>query len=641
MNIKPESNAAIPPAPAASSEEEPEEDRPSPPPVEDASHSFVALLFRTVPALDSLRSYSAHAFGSDLLAGLTVATVAVPQSMAYATIAGLPPQYGLYTAIVMTAIGALFDSSKQLINGPTNAISIAILSALAPFLAAGDVDRAVSLVFLLTFLVGGMQLLITLLRLGDLSRYISHSVVVGFTVGAAVLLVMDQLKNLLGTDAIGTAHEHFLKRFWLTLTQGGSINVWTVGVGLGTVLWVLGVRWLKARLGRRTVELLVPELLLAVILMAFLAWWFDLERKGVAVVGHVPNSLPSFGWPAFAWSDIRDLSGSAMAIAILGLLEAITMAKAIAAQTGQKLDINQQCLSEGMANVGGSFFQCMPGSGSLTRSAINQQAGAVSQWSGVISAIAVAVTVLLAARFAYHIPRAALAGILMLSAWNLVDRKQLFYHLRATRFDACIVVATALSAVVISVEFCILIGVFLSFVLFVPKAARIHMTQLTLTPERVLRERVASDPPCDRILIYNLEGDLFFGAAPQLDRHFSAIERAIGATHRVVVLRMKRVRNPDAVCLEMLERFICRMRVRKIELLLCGIRPDLAEALRRVGLEAGLGLKNIFQEKENVIWSSTLDAVRYAYDLLENDLCTTCPRREENASNKETWYYMI
>jgi SulP family sulfate permease len=228
----------------------------------------------------------------------------------------------------------------------------------------------------------------------------------------------------------------------------------------------------------------------------------------------------------------------------------------------------------------------------------------------------------------------------MVTAARMVDRKQLLYHLRATRFDAGIVVATALSAVFVSVEFCILIGVFLSFVLYVPRAARVRLTELTLTPERVIRERVPSDSPCGRMLLYDLEGELFFGSAPVLEAHLSTITRRVGDGIKVVVLRMKRVRNPDAVCLGLLDEFAQRMEARKITLLLCGVRRDLARTLRSTGLEQRLGAHSIFREMPNV-WSSTLDAVRYAYKVLGDDLCATCPRRHERTRGQETWYYMI
>src|SRR5207244_1745145 len=193
--------------------------------------------------------------------------------------------------------------------------------------------------------------------------------------------------------------------------------------------------------------------------------------------------------PDLKWEQIRLMAGSAFAIAVLGLLEAVAMAKAIASRTGQKLDINQQCLSEGAANLAGSFFQCMPGSGSLTRSTVNQQAGAVSQWSGVFSAAVGAGTLLLCAPLASHIPIASLAGLLVLAACRLVAYPQLLFHLRAPRYDAGIVIATALAAILVSVEFCILIGVFFSFVLYIPRAAKYRLTELALDGDKRVRER--------------------------------------------------------------------------------------------------------------------------------------------------------
>jgi SulP family sulfate permease len=586
---------------------------------------------RVVPALDSLREYSWPVFRADLVAGLTVAAVAVPQAMAYAVIIGLPPHYGLYTAIVMTAVGALFDSSKQLINGPTNAISIAILSVLVATPEAERLPPAI----LLALLVGAVQLGITLLRLGDLSRYISHAVIVGFTAGAAVLLVLDQSKNLLGMRPPQDASHYFILRFWQTLTES-SVHLPTLAIGATTIVLVLVLRQVNKRLGRQV----VPEFLLVVIAMGAVVAVFDLDKQDVRIIGNIPQQLPSFAVPDISLGQVQSLGTSALAIALLGLLEAIAMAKAIAAQTRQKLDINQQCLSEGLANAAGSFFQCFPGSGSLTRSAINQQAGGQTQWSGVFCATAVALTVLLFADLARFIPLASLAGILMVSAFRMIDQKQLLFHLRTTRFDRGIVLATAFAAVFISVEFCILIGVVLSFLLYVPRAAKLHVSELTLTPERVLRERVPADPYCGRMRIYDLEGELFFGSAPDLEKHFAQIEGHLGDGVRIVVLRVKRARNPDAVCLAVFDGFLTRLAARHVTLLFCGVRPEIVKGLRRAGLSQRLGPKQLFPETGGVE-SSTLDAVRHAYALLSGDVCRTCPRREEMTAPKEAWYYMI
>jgi SulP family sulfate permease len=593
-------------------------------------------LCRHVPALDALRAYSWQSLGGDLMAGLTVATVAVPQAMAYATLAGLPPQYGLYTAIVMTAVGALLDSSRQLINGPTNALAIALLSALTVVPA----DERLSAAFLLAFLVGVVQLGIALLRLGDLTRYVSQSVIVGFTVGAGTLLVLDQTKNLFGWRAMGEGDDHFLKRFWLSLTMGGGIHWPTFLIGAGTIAIVLAVRQLNHWLRRRGARFPLPQHLVAVIIMALLVWVFRLDEEGVKIVGFVPSGLPSFQLPELKWDHVHLLAGSAFALAMLGLLEAVAMAKSIASVTGQKLDINQQCLSEGAANLAGSFFQCFPGSGSLTRSAVNQQAGAVSQWSGVFAAVAVAATVLLLVPLARYIPRASLAGLLMLAAFRMVDGKQLLFHLRATRFDAGVVLLTALAAVFISVEFCIVIGVFLSFVLYVPRAGQVRMNQLTQTPGQRFREQLPGDAPCSRLLVYDVEGELFFGSEPELEKHLAAVREAAKGDVRVVILILKRARNPDAVCLKLLEALHRDLRQRDVTLLLCGVQPDLMAALAATGLEERIGLRCIFRDQPGQ-GSSSREAVQFAYTLLNGRVCATCPRRQERVGPDEPFDYVI
>lgn len=564
------------------------------------------FLFRIVPAFDSLRRYTWMDARGDTVAGLTVAAVAVPQAMAYAMVAGVPPEYGLYTAIVMTAVGAVFDSSRQLINGPTNAISIAVLSACAAYSG----DAKIAAVITLAFMIGVIQLGITAMRLGDLSRYISHSVIVGFTLGAGGLLVLDQIKNLVGLKSMGDVHDHFVVRFWHTMTAGGPIHPETAAIGLGTIALVLTMRWLKRRLGWT----LLPELLLSMIAMSAVVAWLGLDARGVKVVGEIPAKLPSFSPPPLDTEVMRDLSSSALAIALLGLLEAVAMAKAIAAHTKQKLDLNQQCLSEAVANTAGSFFQCMPGSGSLTRSSINQQAGGSTQWSGVISAIAVAATMLVFAPYARFIPRAALAGILVVSAVKMVDWHALAYSIRATRFDTAIVAVTAFAAIGISIEFCVLIGVMMSFMLAVRRVGRMLFTEFVVE-DGIVHERQPGEAVDERMLIFGFEGEFFFGAAADLERHFEAIESRVTPRTQVVILRVKRVRSPDAVCLHLLEQFVIRMQERGVVVLLGGVRRDLHGALERTGVAERVGLGNLFIEQKTRN-SSTMMAIGRAYEIM-------------------------
>lgn len=583
--------------------------------------------WRVVPAFGSLRGYRARDAKADFVAGLTVAAVALPQAMAYALVVGLPVEYGLYTAIVMTAIGAIFDSSRQLINGPTNAVSIALLTVITVV----DPDQKVQAAISLAFLVGMVQLGITLFRMGDLARYISHSVIIGFTVGAGSLLVLDQLKNLLGMRAVGDPHAHFVVRFVRSLAEGGGVQGETAAIGLGTVALLLAMRWIKHKIGWR----LFPELLVVVLLMSALVGMFDLEQRGVRVVGAIPAKLPSFAPPVVDFDIARQYATGALAIAVLGLLEAIAMAKAIAAQTRQKLDVNQQCLSEAVANIGGSFFHCFPGSGSLTRSAINQHAGASTQWSGVWSAAAVALIVLLFAPYAQFIPRAALAGILMVTAFRMVDWHALVYHWRATRFDAAIIAATAISAVAISVEFCVLIGVLMSFMLTVPRAGRMLLTEFVITDDGEVHERLPGDEPCDRILIFGFEGELFFGAASELETHFQEIRRRVTDQTEFVLLRVKRTRNPDAVGMTIIEQNIAALEARGVKVLLCGVRAEFQQKLERTKMDERLR-GQVFLEQP-VRQTSTLHAIQFAYQHLSNP-CDRCPRRDESKRNQPMYY---
>jgi SulP family sulfate permease len=581
----------------------------------------------------------------DLIAALTVAAVAVPQDMAYAQIAGIPPQYGLYTGFVVTALAALFGSSAQLISGPTNAISLVVFSALATLNFGPDQSypgsEMVKAVWLLGFLVGTIQVFIALFRLGDLTRYVSESVLLGFMAGAGVLIILGQIPNLLGIKPLGDGHLTVLQRLWLTLREGSGIDRPSALLGLGTLALLVPMRMLKQRL-----TVLFPDLLVALILASIAAPFLGWQPKGGTL--DVEGGLPAPVLPPLNRLDwLRPLSGSALAIAVLGLLEAVAVAKAIAGRTKQRLDFNRECLGQGLANLTGSFFQCMPGSGSLTRSNINYQAGAVSRWSGVMSACVVAAVLLLLlfAPLAHRIPKPALAALLIITGYRLVDRRRLLYCLRATRYDAIIALSTAAAAMFISVELSILVGICVSFLLFVPRAARLQVTEMVVGPERVVRERHPNDPTCGKLAIFALEGELFFGAAPLLAEFFDLLRQRVKQGARVLILRFKRTRNPDMVCLEMLQQFLEEMQDRKVPVLLCGIRPDFEQALRNLRFHHWLPQDCLFRE-DVTMGSSTLKAVRRAYELLGDDLCATCPRGDPTQSagtrdGLQEWYYMI
>jgi SulP family sulfate permease len=593
---------------------------------------FVAAITRTAYDKQSLRK--------DLLAGVTVAAISLPQAMAYALIAGVDPRFGLYSAIVVTAIASLFGSSSHLINGPTNAISLVVFSALAFFDPEAKLD-AYQAMFLLGILVGALQIAIAVLKLGDLTRYISEAVIVGFMAGAALLVALGQLANLVGLADQGTRHQSVVHRLWLTLTGSGHANPRAVAIGGATIVLVVVARRLLVALRLPKIDMLLA-LLIAAAVAARLGWTLPGPSSAtlVAVIGRVPAGLPAFHIPEIQLAWVRELAGSATAIAILGLLEAIAISKSIANQTRQPLDYNRQCLAEGLANLGGGFFQCLPGSGSLTRSAINFQAGAVSRASGLVAAGSVALVVAALAPLARFVPKPALAGLLMVTAVRLVDWHRLVYALRASYFDAALVVATAFTAVFVSVEYSILVGVALSILLFVPRAARLEARELTIAADRVIRGRQPDDPDCRRIVIYDLEGELFFGAALELDRHFEALRERARRGAEVVILRLRRTRNPDLVCLERLEQFLRELEAGGVIALLSGVGADLHQTMQHLHFDRWLPADRVFLREVDAPGSSTIEAVRHAYRLLADDgaTCAHCATIRPAAADI---YYMV
>lgn len=550
---------------------------------------------------------------ADIIAGLTVAAISFPQAIAYALIAGVDPRFGVYSAIVVTVIASILGSSSHLINGPTSAISLLVFSALA-FIDSENTGALFQALFLLSVLVGAFQIIIAVFKLGNLTRYISESVIIGFMAAAAFLLAIGQLGNALGVKDKGNGHMQVLRRVYLTLFHGDHINYRAVVLSVSAVVLAVVLRKLVQRYGLPQIDMLAVLIITG--LIAYLAGWSIPGAGGktaVSVAAKVPRSLPTPHIPDVDTSWLPELSTGALAIAFVGIIEALSIAKAIAHQTQQKIDYNRQIMAEGLANLGGGFFQSIPGSGSLSRSAINFQSGALSRFSGVVSAATVAVALLLFAPLLRYVPQPALAGLLLVTAARLVDFKRLIYTLKAPRYDAGLVIVTAVVGVAIDLDKAVLLGVILSIVLFVPRAARLHARELIVTPERVVRERVPTDPADPSTIIYDLEGELFFGAAPELDRHLADIGERIEADDiGFVVLRLKRVRHPDVVCIERIDHFLRELTERGVTVLLAGVRADTLAVLKNVGLHSWFPDDQIFPEEDEE-YSATLKAVRYAH----------------------------
>jgi SulP family sulfate permease len=403
----------------------------------------------------------------DTVAGLTVASVAVPQAMAYALLAGVPPVYGLYTAVVVAALRSLFGSSAHLINGPTSVISLVVFGVVAGVGAGPDDPGRIGLVACLAVLAGLIQIGLAFLKLGGLGRYFSEAVLLGFMAGAGLLEALTQVPTALGLRLAGTGKDQLLRRFWLTCSQGGPADGPSLAVTLGTLALLAGLHRLSARWKVR-----LPDMFLSLALVSLVVGLLHLDPAGGGV-GRLHlggNVLPS--WPPAPPSGVArhlgSLGGAALAIALLGLAEAVAMAKALAGWSGQALDYNRECLAQGLANVGGGLFGCLPGSGSLSRSAVNYHAGAATRLSGVFSAAGVAAALGLFAPLAGRVPPPALAGILLWTAWRLADPRRLWSRLRSSRAAATEILSTALVGVLVGIEYALLAGLAASLLVRLP-----------------------------------------------------------------------------------------------------------------------------------------------------------------------------
>ncbi|MFY8089303.1 MAG: SulP family inorganic anion transporter [Rubrivivax sp.] len=396
---------------------------------------FLSWRSRVTPA--SLRA--------DFSAGLTGSLILVPQGVAFATIAGMPPEYGLYAAMVPVVIAALFGSSWHMVSGPTTAISIVVFASLSPLAEPGSAAY-VQLALTLSFLSGCIMLALGWLRLGSLMNFVSHTVVVGFTAGAAVLIATSQLKNFFGLPIPRGAT--FAQAMQGVFTQWDAINPWVMLVAISTLLSSVLVRRYLPRMPHMIAGLAVGSAVAAALNAAL-----GPGRTGIETLAALPRGLPPLSLPDVSAESFRQLLPIAVALSMLSLTEALSIARALALKTGQRIDSNQEFLGQGLSNVLGSLFSAYPSSGSFNRSGLNLEAGACTPLAAVISAVLLVAILQFVAPWAVYLPLPAMAGVLMLVAWGLFDVRQATHILTHSRQESAVLVATFLATLFLQLEF--------------------------------------------------------------------------------------------------------------------------------------------------------------------------------------------
>lgn len=558
------------------------------------------------PVIASARNYDRLQFRGDVIAGLTVAVVALPQSMAYAYIAGVPPQYGIYSTIIQCFIIALFTSNDHLTCGPTNTQALLTAAAVTRVVGPGDPQTYLQLVIGLTLLKGVIQLIFALARMGNLVKYVSQSVIVGFAAGVGVLIGLGQVSSLLGIETTRPSNEYpgvigLTQRILPHLTE---ISFITLLVGAGSMALILTVRLISK---------FAPGPLLAVIASSAVVYLMGWTEQDLELAGRLPAFLPSPSLPVLTWAQVEALFGGAVALALLGMIETIGIGKSIAIHTGAKIDANREFFAQGIANIGGAFFENIPGSSSFTRTALNYVAGGKTRFAGMFSAGFVGVILMLFADFARYVPLASLAAILVILAYQLIDYKRILQIVRTSRSDSVVCLITFASALLLPLAYAIYIGIFLNIALYMRRASRLHMAEVVHPSggpfiERPLRDRHGDQP----VVFLQLEGDLFFGVADELQDRFASL---LNDGPRVVILRLKRTHYIDTTVLSVFEQFASKMATRDRHVILCGLQAELKQKLESFGLVDVIGVHNIFETGFGVFGSAKL-AFRRARDLL-------------------------
>ena len=549
-------------------------------------------LMNLLPFLAWLPRVNAQTLRADIIAGITGAVIVLPQGVAFAFIAGLPPQYGLYTAMVTPIIAALFGSSRHLISGPTTAISIVVFSAISGHAEPGT-PEFVSLALTLTFLAGVYQLAFGLARLGVLVNFVSHTVVIGFTAGAAILIATSQMKNVLGINIPkGESFIHTWADIW---HQMDEINLMVLTIAAITLVSALVIRKFSRR---------APNLLLALVLGSVCAWWLNQGGNTIELIGEIPGNLPPFGVPDFSLATIREIAPDAFAIALLGLIEAVSISRAIASKSHQRIDGNQEFIGQGLSNIVGSFFSSYAGSGSFTRSGINYDSGAQTPMSAIFSAIFLALIVLLVSPLTAYLPIAAMGGVIMMVAYNLIDRGKIKHVMESDPYEALILIATFLATLFLELEFAIYLGVILSLIIFLGRTSQPEIA--VLAPDidtrynRAMLTDIESKPlaECPHLKILRIDMSVYFGSINFIQSKFYKVSEKEGRKH--IVIMADGINSIDLAGAEMLCDEADRLEEEGGGLYFAGLKPAVYQSFGKTHAIKHIGNNHFFDDKPEV-----------------------------------------
>jgi SulP family sulfate permease len=544
----------------------------------------------------------------DALAGLTVAVVLIPQAMAYAMLAGMPPVYGLYAAAVTPFIAALWGSLSQLATGPIAIMSLLVLTTLSPLAEPGS-TQFVQLAFLLAFLVGILYLGVGFFRLGELMSFISHSAVKGFTSAAALIISATQLPHLLG---ISVSRHEFIFPMLVDIGKNLiNLHIFTFVVGAVAFGIIHSIKKFRPHF---------PAGLLALVVTTGAVWLFQLQEKGVAIIGEIPSGLPHFLLPPLAYETSLSLLGPAIVIALVSFAETYSVGKAISAETKQKVNVDQEFIGQGLANLVGSFFQSFPVSGSFSRSAINFAAGAKTGISNVVSSLVVVLALLFLTPLLRYIPKAALAALVISAVLLLFHPREVLKLWRLNRHDGLVALAVFVLSLLTKPDYALLIGVMISLIYFLWRTMHPRIVRVTKDPayNMFVNADVNDKPSCPQILHLRSDNIMYFANAEYTTDHMLERLSEQNTPVKFMLLDLQAVTYIDMTGIDTLQALQEEIGAQKVQLAIMGLHLPVVDVFKTSG----------FYEKldPDLVIEIRGDAIKILFKRLDHNYCkNTCP----------------
>ncbi|MCX7560582.1 SulP family inorganic anion transporter [Sulfitobacter sp. F26204] len=573
-------------------------------------HQLTALLSSLNPVRPWFGLVNSNTLKTDAIAGLTNAAIVLPQGVAFAIIAGLPPEFGLFTAVVVALIAGIWGSSMVMVSGPTTAISAVIFASMSQFAPPGS-ETYIAMVLTLTLMVGAIQIIAGIFKMGGLISFISHSVLIGFTAAAALLIAASQLGGALGLER-GRGGGVF-ERLWHVAQQLGEINTIAVIISGVTILSLV----VLSRFSKK-----VPSYIIALALGSGVAFLLGASDRGVAMFAPLQSIIPRIGAPELSFGLVAELLPAAATVAFVGLLEAISIGRSFALRRDEAYDSSQEMVGQGLSNAVGSFFQCYAGSGSFTRSGLNSEAGAQTPFSTVFAAGFLIILLWVLAPYLEFVPVPAMAGVILFVSYRLINFEEIRHVLTSNKSETAILAATFLTGIFTELDLAIVVGVITSLCVFLYDSA--HPVVAIGSPTDVNGRRVFKNaatynlPECPQISVIRVDGPLFFASVENVEQQFRQAE-ASNSVPKTKLMGLKGLWKIDLSGASLLLKEIRRARRAGADFHIFTTNAPSLTTLNRLRVFDELGENNLHNNKAEAIAAAVLDA--------DDNICRACKVR--------------